>query len=136
MQNIVMISICWHFPLHKDLFHKNFKKKTLLSIVLKKLSSRIRIKNKIWICLSGGYNIPNVAKCWTYITAQLLGREISDDIPEHEVCSKMVMLILYWCFRDCTCLAGSWVLVVFVVTALLSLILGITNVIGREILAP
>ena len=29
----------------------------------------------------GGYTVQNVAKCWAYETACLLGREIEDEIP-------------------------------------------------------
>ncbi len=34
----------------------------------------------------GGYNKPNVARCWTYLTAVILGKkdELDSDIPEHE----------------------------------------------------
>ncbi|XP_066992065.2 histone deacetylase 8 isoform X2 [Anabrus simplex] len=32
----------------------------------------------------GGYNLPNVARCWTYLTAVILGRDIPSSIPEHE----------------------------------------------------
>ncbi|KAL1138657.1 hypothetical protein AAG570_008719 [Ranatra chinensis] len=32
----------------------------------------------------GGYNLPNTAKCWTYITSVIIGCELHNDIPEHE----------------------------------------------------
>ncbi|XP_028409691.1 histone deacetylase 8-like [Dendronephthya gigantea] len=32
----------------------------------------------------GGYNFPNAARCWTYITAMLLNRKLPSNIPEHE----------------------------------------------------
>ena len=31
----------------------------------------------------GGYNIRNVARCWTYETSLLVGQEIPNDIPQH-----------------------------------------------------
>ncbi|CAB3987103.1 histone deacetylase 8-like [Paramuricea clavata] len=33
----------------------------------------------------GGYNFPNAARCWTYITAMVLGKKLPEDIPDHEV---------------------------------------------------
>ncbi|XP_050425897.1 histone deacetylase 8-like isoform X2 [Adelges cooleyi] len=34
----------------------------------------------------GGYNVANVARCWTYLTAVIIGQEdaLSSDIPDHE----------------------------------------------------
>ncbi|XP_068104145.1 histone deacetylase 8 isoform X2 [Hyperolius riggenbachi] len=32
----------------------------------------------------GGYNLPNTARCWTYLTAVILGRILSSEIPDHE----------------------------------------------------
>ncbi|CAJ0955409.1 unnamed protein product [Ranitomeya imitator] len=32
----------------------------------------------------GGYNLPNTARCWTYLTAVILGRTLSSEIPDHE----------------------------------------------------
>ncbi|KAF9291512.1 Histone deacetylase 8 [Mortierella alpina] len=32
----------------------------------------------------GGYNTPSASRCYAYLTSVILGREISDDIPEHE----------------------------------------------------
>ncbi|XP_073456710.1 histone deacetylase 8 [Aquarana catesbeiana] len=32
----------------------------------------------------GGYNLPNTARCWTYLTSVLLGRTLSSEIPDHE----------------------------------------------------
>ena len=34
---------------------------------------------------AGGYNRTNTSRCWTAITAQVLGMHISPDIPEHQV---------------------------------------------------
>lgn len=31
----------------------------------------------------GGYNFPNAARCWTYLTAMVLGKSLPNDIPEH-----------------------------------------------------
>jgi len=31
----------------------------------------------------GGYNIQNVARCWTYETSILVDEPISDDLPSH-----------------------------------------------------
>jgi histone deacetylase 1/2 len=38
----------------------------------------------ILITGGGGYTKTNVSRCWTYETATLLGRELSEDIPPHE----------------------------------------------------
>ena len=35
--------------------------------------------------LSGGYNVNNAARCWTYLTAVALNQQLPLDIPEHEV---------------------------------------------------
>ncbi|XP_070568100.1 histone deacetylase 8-like [Ptychodera flava] len=32
----------------------------------------------------GGYNIPNTARCWAYLTSIIVGQEIPSEIPEHE----------------------------------------------------
>lgn len=32
----------------------------------------------------GGYTVQNVAKCWAYETACLLGKEVEDEIPAHD----------------------------------------------------
>lgn len=32
----------------------------------------------------GGYNEANVARCWTTLTAALLGKQLPDEIPEHD----------------------------------------------------
>ncbi|KAG9461089.1 hypothetical protein GDO78_018173, partial [Eleutherodactylus coqui] len=32
----------------------------------------------------GGYHLPNTARCWTYLTAVILGRTLSSEIPDHE----------------------------------------------------
>ncbi|NXV98591.1 HDAC8 deacetylase, partial [Calonectris borealis] len=32
----------------------------------------------------GGYNLANTARCWTYLTAVILGRTLSSEIPDHE----------------------------------------------------
>lgn len=39
------------------------------------------------ICPSspGGYNLANTARCWTYLTAAVLGKTLSSEIPDHEV---------------------------------------------------
>nr|XP_039255528.1 histone deacetylase 8-like isoform X2 [Styela clava] len=37
-----------------------------------------------WLGGGGGYNPANTARSWTSVTASLLGKEISEDIPEHE----------------------------------------------------
>lgn len=34
---------------------------------------------------SGGYNLANTARCWTYLTAEVLGKTLSSEIPDHEV---------------------------------------------------
>lgn len=33
----------------------------------------------------GGYNLANTARCWTYLTASVLGKTLSSEIPDHEV---------------------------------------------------
>uniref|UniRef100_A0A8C4HTS5 Histone deacetylase 8 n=1 Tax=Dicentrarchus labrax TaxID=13489 RepID=A0A8C4HTS5_DICLA len=33
----------------------------------------------------GGYNLANTARCWTYLTAAVLGKTLSSEIPDHEV---------------------------------------------------
>nr|XP_061810937.1 histone deacetylase 8-like [Nerophis lumbriciformis] len=32
----------------------------------------------------GGYNLANTARCWTHLTATLLGKNLSSEIPDHE----------------------------------------------------
>ncbi|KAF9558607.1 Histone deacetylase 8 [Mortierella alpina] len=32
----------------------------------------------------GGYNTPSASRCYAYLTSVVLGREISEDVPEHE----------------------------------------------------
>ncbi|KAM9827163.1 histone deacetylase 8 [Neosynchiropus ocellatus] len=32
----------------------------------------------------GGYNLANTARCWTYLTASVLGQTLSSEIPDHE----------------------------------------------------
>uniref|UniRef100_A0AAX7TQD6 Histone deacetylase 8 n=1 Tax=Astatotilapia calliptera TaxID=8154 RepID=A0AAX7TQD6_ASTCA len=32
----------------------------------------------------GGYNLANTARCWTYLTAEVLGKTLSSEIPDHE----------------------------------------------------
>ncbi|KAF3837371.1 hypothetical protein F7725_004835 [Dissostichus mawsoni] len=32
----------------------------------------------------GGYNLANTARCWTYLTAAVLGKTLSSEIPDHE----------------------------------------------------
>ncbi|CAG0900303.1 unnamed protein product [Darwinula stevensoni] len=36
----------------------------------------------------GGYNVPNTARCWTYLTSVILGLSLHSDIPEHEYFSE------------------------------------------------
>uniref|UniRef100_T1JJ77 Histone deacetylase n=1 Tax=Strigamia maritima TaxID=126957 RepID=T1JJ77_STRMM len=33
----------------------------------------------------GGYNVPNAARCWTYLTSLIVGKNISNDIPDNHV---------------------------------------------------
>lgn len=33
----------------------------------------------------GGYNLANTARCWTFLTAAVLGKTLSSEIPDHEV---------------------------------------------------
>lgn len=33
---------------------------------------------------TGGYNLANTARCWTYLTGVILGRTLSSEIPDHE----------------------------------------------------
>ena len=33
----------------------------------------------------GGYNYPNTARYWTYLTSLLVNQALSNDIPEHKV---------------------------------------------------
>lgn len=35
----------------------------------------------------GGYNIPNAARCWTFLTSVILDSQISEDIPDNHVSS-------------------------------------------------
>lgn len=35
---------------------------------------------------TGGYNLANAARLWTYLTSIILGKPISNEIPEHKVC--------------------------------------------------
>ena len=56
----------------------------------------------------GGYNFPNAARCWTYITATVLGKKLPKTIPEHEVHKYVELIVIllfphnskyYCCFR-------------------------------------
>uniref|UniRef100_F6Q004 Histone deacetylase 8 n=1 Tax=Callithrix jacchus TaxID=9483 RepID=F6Q004_CALJA len=33
---------------------------------------------------TGGYNLANTARCWTYLTGVILGKTLSSEIPDHE----------------------------------------------------
>ncbi|KAF9931837.1 Histone deacetylase 8 [Mortierella alpina] len=41
-------------------------------------------KKPLLVLGGGGYNTPSASRCYAYLTSVILGREISDDIPEHE----------------------------------------------------
>lgn len=41
----------------------------------------------ILLCGGGGYSLRNVARCWTFETAVALGKEIENEIPQHEYSS-------------------------------------------------
>lgn len=43
---------------------------------------------------TGGYNLANTARCWTYLTGVILGRTLSSEIPDHEVKFSMPSLLL------------------------------------------
>ena len=36
----------------------------------------------------GGYNLPNTARCWTQIISTVIGKALSDDIPDHDSIDK------------------------------------------------
>ncbi|XP_061816882.1 histone deacetylase 8 [Nerophis lumbriciformis] len=38
----------------------------------------------------GGYNLANTARCWTYLTAAVLGKPLASDIPDHEFFTEYV----------------------------------------------
>lgn len=40
--------------------------------------------NLINLYQKGGYNNPNTSRYWTYLTAEICGVDLSDEIPEHE----------------------------------------------------
>ncbi|UYV83156.1 hypothetical protein LAZ67_23000018 [Cordylochernes scorpioides] len=42
------------------------------------------MKNSSGVVGPGGYNAANVARCWTALTALVVGQTLSPDIPEHE----------------------------------------------------
>lgn len=42
--------------------------------------------------LPGGYNLANTARCWTYLTAAVLGKTLSSEIPDHEVGRHTLLL--------------------------------------------
>lgn len=41
-------------------------------------------KKPLLVLGGGGYNTPSASRCYAYLTSVILGREISDDVPEHE----------------------------------------------------
>jgi len=42
----------------------------------------------VMILGGGGYNIPNTARCWVDVVASVLGKNLSDDIPDHDYLEK------------------------------------------------
>lgn len=41
---------------------------------------------------TGGYNLANTARCWTYLTGVILGKTLSSEIPDHEVSKALTVL--------------------------------------------
>lgn len=35
--------------------------------------------------LSGGYNLSNTARCWTFLTGLAAGKQLPTEIPDHRV---------------------------------------------------
>lgn len=44
---------------------------------------------------SGGYNFANTARLWAYCTSLAVKEELSNEIPEHEVCHVTLLSILF-----------------------------------------
>lgn len=40
---------------------------------------------------TGGYNLANTARCWTYLTGVILGKTLSSEIPDHEVSKALTV---------------------------------------------
>uniref|UniRef100_A0A3Q2UMF6 Histone deacetylase 8 n=1 Tax=Fundulus heteroclitus TaxID=8078 RepID=A0A3Q2UMF6_FUNHE len=41
----------------------------------------------------GGYNMANTARCWTFLTASVLGKTLSSEIPDHEISVTLALLV-------------------------------------------
>ncbi|CAG2057369.1 unnamed protein product, partial [Timema podura] len=51
--------------------------------------------------LTGGYNLANTARYWTYLTSIILDQKIPSEIPEHRRCVRCVCLMVLT-FADVT----------------------------------
>lgn len=47
--------------------------------------SEIWYVSEVSLSHTGGYNLANTARCWTYLTATVLEQTLSSEIPDHEV---------------------------------------------------
>ena len=48
------------------------------------LYARILSKALLFNAGGGGYNFTAVSRCWTFLTAMLVGDEVDQQLPEHE----------------------------------------------------
>lgn len=44
---------------------------------------------------TGGYNLANTARCWTYLTGVILGKTLSSEIPDHEVSKALTSPLFF-----------------------------------------
>jgi acetoin utilization deacetylase AcuC-like enzyme len=49
------------------------------------ISASIKIGHSNYRFFLGGYNLPNAARLWTYLTSIIADKPISNEIPEHKV---------------------------------------------------
>ena len=52
--------------------------------------------------LAGGYHQANTARCWTRITAGVVGAQLGADIPEHDVSSRYSFVRSVYLTHACT----------------------------------
>lgn len=87
----------WQFLSLWPLWNRCMFRFNLNSFWLRQLCSELWSHKKCHFYISvflhlsppGGYNLANTARCWTYLTAAVLGKTLSSEIPDHEVWQHM-----------------------------------------------
>lgn len=75
---------CWQFWVYRGVWRSFCS----LFPPVKSLSSlfpNLSLPKSRFLLETGGYNLANTARCWTYLTGVILGRTLSSEIPDHEV---------------------------------------------------